>query len=222
VNIAFNGHAHGYQRNKADPAGLVSYVLGNGGAALGKVSGCSAFDLYAIGSGGSHCGGAPAGLSNDHVFGFAKVGVNGQKVTVTPTDELGRTYDVQTYTFPSSEPDSQPPSVPGNLTATAGAPGSVNLSWSASTDDTGVTGYRVYRDGTLLTTLTGTGTTYTDTTVARAPRTATRSPPSTPPATRRPSRPRPRRSRRPARWTGRLPPRPGTSPGTRSPAPRSS
>jgi chitodextrinase len=41
----------------------------------------------------------------------------------------------------------------------------VNLSWSASTDDTGVTGYRVYRDGTLLTTLTGTATTYADATV---------------------------------------------------------
>ena len=37
VAIAFNGHAHGYERNKPDAAGLVSYVLGNGGAALGKV-----------------------------------------------------------------------------------------------------------------------------------------------------------------------------------------
>jgi hypothetical protein len=165
VNIAFNGHAHGYERNKPDPAGLVSYVFGNGGAALGRVSGCHPFDLYAIGSGASHCGAAPSGLSNDHVFGFAKVSVNGQQVTVTPTDELGRTYDIQTYTFPSHESDSQPPSVPANLTAAPRAPGSVSLSWSASTDDTGVTGYRVYRDGTLLTTLTGTATTYADGTV---------------------------------------------------------
>src|SRR4051812_1697283 len=52
VNIAFNGHAHGYERNVPTPAGLVTYILGNGGAALGKVSGCSAFDAYAIGSGG--------------------------------------------------------------------------------------------------------------------------------------------------------------------------
>jgi len=96
---------------------------------------------------------------------LAKVTVNGQQVTVKPTDELGRTYDVQTYTFPSSEPDSQAPSVPGNLTATGVARGQVNLSWSASTDNVGVTGYRVYRNGTLRTTLTGSATTFSDTTV---------------------------------------------------------
>jgi hypothetical protein len=44
---------------------------------------------------------------------FAKVSVNGRQVTVTPTDEVGRTYDVetydvQTYTFPSSGGDAAP------------------------------------------------------------------------------------------------------------------
>jgi len=76
VAIVFNGHAHGYERNKPDTAGLVSYVFGNGGAALGSVSGCSLFDLYAIGANGSHCGSAPSGQTNDRVFGFAKVTVN--------------------------------------------------------------------------------------------------------------------------------------------------
>ena len=32
----------------------------------------------------------------------------------------------------------------------------INLSWSASTDNVGVTGYQIYRGGTLLTTVTGT------------------------------------------------------------------
>ncbi len=165
VNLAFNGHAHGYQRNKPDPAGLVTYVNGNGGADLGKVSGCTDMDLYAIGRGGSHCGAGPAGLGDDHVFGFSKVTVDGQRVTVTPTDELGRTYDVQTYTFPSSETDKTKPSVPADLAAGAPAANRVDLSWSASTDNVGVTGYRIYRDGTMLSTLTGPGTTYTDATV---------------------------------------------------------
>jgi Ca2+-binding RTX toxin-like protein len=106
VNIAFNGHAHGYQRNRPDPAGLVSYVFGNGGADLGPISSCSVFDLYAIGKHGTHCGLAPPNLTDDHVFGFAKVTVDGQHVTVTPTDELGRTYDPQTY---PPGPDSSPP-----------------------------------------------------------------------------------------------------------------
>lgn len=168
VNLAFTGHAHFYERNRADPAGMVSYVVGNGGAALGRVSSCSPFDLYAIGSSGSHCGSAPAPASNANVFGFVKVTVNGQQVTVAPTDELGRTFDLQTYTFPSSEPDSTPPSVPANVQAQSPQRGQVTLQWAASTDNVGVTGYLVYRNGALLTTLTGTGTTYTDNTVAPA------------------------------------------------------
>jgi hypothetical protein len=79
----------------------VTYVQGNGGASLGSVGGCDSFDLYAIGEDGTHCGAAPAGLTNDHVYGFSKVTVDNRRVTVTPTDEMGRTYDIQTYDFPA-------------------------------------------------------------------------------------------------------------------------
>lgn len=42
--------------------------------------------------------------------------------------------------------DTSPPTAPGGLAATAGADGvSVNLSWNAANDDTGVTGYDVHR-----------------------------------------------------------------------------
>jgi chitodextrinase len=41
--------------------------------------------------------------------------------------------------------DTSPPSAPANLTATASAGGQVDLAWSASTDNVGVTGYRVER-----------------------------------------------------------------------------
>jgi chitodextrinase len=163
VAMAFNGHAHGYQRNRPDAAGLVTYVLGNGGAALGRVSGCTPVDLYAIGAGGSHCGAAPAGLTDDHVFGFAKVTVNGRQVTVTPTDEAGRTYDVQTYSFAGSEPDTQAPTAP-TVTATAVSTSRIAVSWSGATDNVGVTGYRVFRDGVQI--AEQTGTTYTDTTAS--------------------------------------------------------
>ncbi|WP_433222054.1 carbohydrate-binding protein [Microtetraspora malaysiensis] len=57
--------------------------------------------------------------------------------------------------------DTTPPSVPGNLRSTGSTTGSISLAWNASTDDTGVTGYNVYRNGNLVTTVTG--TTYTDT-----------------------------------------------------------
>ncbi|WP_158867385.1 galactose oxidase-like domain-containing protein [Leifsonia sp. AG29] len=58
--------------------------------------------------------------------------------------------------------DTTPPSVPGNLAASAGA-GGIALTWNASTDDVGVTRYNVSRNGSALTTTTGTS--YTDTAV---------------------------------------------------------
>ena len=44
-------------------------------------------------------------------------------------------------------PDTTPPSTPANLTATAVSSSQINLSWTASTDNVGVTGYKIFRDG---------------------------------------------------------------------------
>lgn len=63
-----------------------------------------------------------------------------------------------TVTLPT--PDTQAPSAPANLSAVAADSSTVNLSWTASTDNVGVTGYRVYRDGVQVATTTGTS--YTD------------------------------------------------------------
>ncbi|MFC5823864.1 glycosyl hydrolase family 18 protein [Nonomuraea insulae] len=57
--------------------------------------------------------------------------------------------------------DTTAPSVPGNLRSTGVTNNSVALAWNASTDNVGVTGYEIYRGGTLITTVTG--TTHTDT-----------------------------------------------------------
>jgi cellulose 1,4-beta-cellobiosidase len=46
--------------------------------------------------------------------------------------------------------DTTPPSAPTSLSVTGTTSGSVSLSWAASTDDTGVTGYDVYRNGSLV------------------------------------------------------------------------
>ena len=47
-------------------------------------------------------------------------------------------------------PDIQTPSIPANLSATAVSSSQINLSWTASTDNVGVTGYRIYRGGTQI------------------------------------------------------------------------
>jgi chitodextrinase len=62
--------------------------------------------------------------------------------------------------------DTTPPSVPTNLSVTGTTASTISLSWASSTDNVGVTGYRVYRGGVL--TATSAVTFYTDTTVLPA------------------------------------------------------
>ncbi len=70
----------------------------------------------------------------------------------------------------STSSDTTPPSVPTGLSANGFSTTQVNLSWVASTDNVGVTGYRVFRNGAQVATSTTTayqdtglipGTTYT-------------------------------------------------------------
>ncbi|MFE2015987.1 cellulase family glycosylhydrolase [Streptomyces sp. NPDC059491] len=86
--------------------------------------------------------------------------------------------------------DTRAPTVPAALTSPAKTSTSVSLSWTASTDDTGVTGYDVYRGTTKVGTSTSTaytdagltaGTAYTYTVRARdaAGNTSAASPPLT-------------------------------------------
>jgi hypothetical protein len=251
VSVAFSGHAHIYERNTGTaPGSLPNYVTGGGGGTLQPVAeaGCSSLDAYSIGWSptklkGSRCGAAAVPDSAARVFHFLKVTVNGSSVTVAPTDELGRTFDVQTYslnpvpdtiidtgpgassnsasatfTFHSTQPsptfacvldgsapapctspatysgmtdgshtftvssttsggtdptpasyswivDTQPPTKPTGLTATAPSAALVNLTWGASTDANGVIGYDVWRNGSLLASVGGTTTSYSDTSV---------------------------------------------------------
>jgi len=57
--------------------------------------------------------------------------------------------------------DITPPSVPTNLSASVVSTTQINLSWSASTDNVGVSGYKVYRGGVQIGTTAG--TTYNNT-----------------------------------------------------------
>jgi len=63
-------------------------------------------------------------------------------------------------------PDTSPPTVPAGVSATAVSPGEIDVSWSASTDNVGVTGYTVYRNGAFLATAGASVTAWADTTVA--------------------------------------------------------
>jgi acid phosphatase type 7 len=58
-------------------------------------------------------------------------------------------------------PDTQPPTAPTNLRATAATTSSVAVAWNASTDNVGVTGYNVYRNGNFVATTTATSYQFT-------------------------------------------------------------
>lgn len=59
--------------------------------------------------------------------------------------------------------DSTPPTEPTDLTVSSTTSGSVSLSWTAASDNVGVAGYDVLRNGALVGTTTGTTTSFTDT-----------------------------------------------------------
>ncbi len=62
-----------------------------------------------------------------------------------------------TATVPSNAPaDSSAPSTPFNLTGSSPDSKQVNLSWTASTDNVAVTGYKIYRNSALLKSVTST------------------------------------------------------------------
>ncbi|GAA3708478.1 discoidin domain-containing protein [Streptomyces tremellae] len=70
--------------------------------------------------------------------------------------------DSNSVTSAGASGDTQAPTAPGNLAYTEPAPGQVRLTWQASSDDKGVTGYDVYRNGQLLGSVAGSATSYTD------------------------------------------------------------
>jgi uncharacterized repeat protein (TIGR01451 family) len=112
VTLGFSGHAHSYQRFSAPAGGIPTYATGGGGASVDPIGtlGCSPTHAYGVGwsnaSGtGSACGSAPIPSAKDRVHHYLLVDVNGPNVTVTPVDELGRTFDPITYNVPPASAD---------------------------------------------------------------------------------------------------------------------
>ena len=70
------------------------------------------------------------------------------------------------YAATTSPADTQAPTAPTSLTATTTSDSQIDLSWTASTDNVGVVGYNVYRDGVKIGTTAS--TTYSSTGLAAA------------------------------------------------------
>lgn len=76
-------------------------------------------------------------------------------------DASGNSSNLSATLYGGTSADTTAPSVPDNLHSTGSTVSSVTLAWNASTDDVGVSGYHIYRDGNLVATTAA--TTYTDT-----------------------------------------------------------
>jgi chitodextrinase len=65
-------------------------------------------------------------------------------------DSLGNMSPPSNLAIAVPPPDSEPPIAPGSLTSTATSPVRADLNWIASTDNVGVAGYFLYRNGVIV------------------------------------------------------------------------
>ncbi|MDF9409008.1 DUF1533 domain-containing protein [Pelotomaculum isophthalicicum JI] len=141
VDMAFVGHQHVYMRTKpmrdnqvqADGQGI-TYVMGVSGP-----------KYYAAGEDYDYVAKEVANVSNYQV-----VSIDGGELTLTSVQADGQVIDTYQIDKNAGVPA---PVWPDGSALTAAVSGSdVVLSWPAATGD-GITGYRVYQDGNLLTTV---------------------------------------------------------------------
>jgi chitodextrinase len=79
------------------------------------------------------------------------------RLEVDAVDNAGnRSARAQVTSETRACPDKTPPTTPTRLVATSATGDTIGVSWTASTDNVGVTGYRLYRDGTSLGPVTAT------------------------------------------------------------------
>ena len=97
-----------------------------------------------------------AAVTGNGTYSFALVGTYWQEISLAAR-ESGANAPQLIVTSNGTPPpaDTQPPTTPTNLTATSTTT-TANLSWTAATDNTAVTGYNLYRDGTKVGTTTST------------------------------------------------------------------
>jgi Calcineurin-like phosphoesterase/Bacterial Ig domain/Putative Ig domain len=160
VDIVLNGHDHNYQRwQPLDASGTVKtgapteFVVGSGGHGIQTFAATDPRMVRGFDSAPEHFGALRFELNRD---GAAFQFVNTQ----------GATLDSGSVPCSGAPADDTPPSPPTNLSAVAAWANQVDLTWTSSTDNVGVTGYDIYRDDQLIA-RAGPATTYTDNTVDR-------------------------------------------------------
>jgi Calcineurin-like phosphoesterase/Bacterial Ig domain len=159
VELVLTGHVHNYQRwqpldatGSPNPNGVTEIIVGTGGHGIGKFVRSDARMVQGFDT-------AP------NAYGALRLQLTDTGASYAFVNVAGATLDSGTLPCVQGiSDDVTAPTVPTGLTASLTGSNGVALSWDPSTDDTGVTGYNVYRNGALRASA-GTSTSYTDTPV---------------------------------------------------------
>ncbi|MDH3499700.1 MAG: DNRLRE domain-containing protein [Acidimicrobiia bacterium] len=159
VDVVLTAHDHNYQRwvpldrnLSADPTGVTQFVVGGGGH--GIQSFVSTDSRLALGLD-----------STTTAYGSLLLDLDPTSAAFQFVTRTGNVLDSGTIQCSAASADTSPPTPPSPLSATAVNSTRIDLTWSASTDNYGVAGYTVYRDGAALATVGGTTLSYSDTPV---------------------------------------------------------
>jgi len=160
VEVIINGHDHDYQRwvpldenGQPDPNGVTEFVAGASGHGLQTFR--TSDNRVAFSSD-----------TNPETFGVLVFQLNPNGTNFSYQTAEGETIDSGVIPCNPAAADTQAPTKPADLSATANGSTKVDLAWSASSDNTGVSGYTIYRDGSVVGTAPAGSQTYSDTTAA--------------------------------------------------------
>jgi hypothetical protein len=138
VSLVFSGNSHNYERSF--PLINGAPVRGDGVTYIVTGAGGNLFTLFA----------APvpaySAFREDTSYEFVKVTVGPNELVAQAISDGGRTV-IDKTTIKRRKNDTTPPSGPTNVVAARPTLKAVYLDWKPSTDDVGVTGYQVFRDG---------------------------------------------------------------------------
>jgi chitodextrinase len=124
-------------------------------------------DALASNGGSTQTMGLPAGTPAIDAIPSATPGCTGSTDQRGIARPQGNGCDIGAYELVVTTGDAQPPSVPTGLAMTSVTSSSVSLSWNASSDNVGVTGYTIYRNGASVGSTGGpAATTFTDLTAS--------------------------------------------------------
>jgi chitodextrinase len=126
----------------ADPeSGVSGYRIYRGGSLLGYTSTTNYADST---------------VNASTIYSYTVCAVNGAALASSQCSPISATTPAVT--------DTQPPTVPGSLQVSAATTSAITITWSPSSDNVGVSGYRIFRNAVEVG--TAPGTTFTDTGLA--------------------------------------------------------